>query len=88
MTKVDRRVARTQQLEYRGVVEYYRLAYNLKSLGKLRWAMEQSLARTLSTKLRLSVKKELHKFRKTLRVDGKLRKVLQVQLERENGKSN
>jgi len=79
-------IMKQYQLEYRGVVEYYRLAYNLKSLGKLRWAMEQSLARTLSTKLRLSVKKALHKFRKTVRVDGKLRKVLQVQLEREDGK--
>ena len=48
--------------------------------------MEQSLTRTLSAKLRLSVKKVIHKFRKTVRVDGNFRKILQVQLERENGK--
>ena len=31
------------QLVYRGIVEYYRLAFNLHTLSKLRWIMEQSL---------------------------------------------
>jgi Type II intron maturase len=31
------------QLEYRGIVEYYRLAYNLHQLDLLRWIMEVSL---------------------------------------------
>ena len=29
--------------EYRGLVEYYRMAYNLHSLNRLRWVMETSL---------------------------------------------
>ncbi|MFJ8257270.1 reverse transcriptase domain-containing protein [Peribacillus asahii] len=79
-------IMRQYQLEYRGIVEYYKLAYNLESLNRLRWTMEKSLTRTLSAKLRLSVKKVICKFRKTVMIDGKPRKILQVQLERENGK--
>ncbi len=30
------------QTEYRGVVQYYRLAYNLHQLGRLKWVMQQS----------------------------------------------
>jgi hypothetical protein len=42
------------QTEYRGVVQYYRLAYNLHQLQKLKWAMERSLTRTLAKKLKTS----------------------------------
>lgn len=48
-------VAHYQQ-EFRGVVEYYRLAYNLSAqLRRLKWMMEQSLTKTLATKLRCRV---------------------------------
>jgi hypothetical protein len=39
---------------YRGVANYYRMAYNLHRLDILRYAMERSLVRTLGSKLRLS----------------------------------
>jgi hypothetical protein len=38
------------QAEYRGVVQYYRLAYNLRQLQTLKWVMETSLTRTLDRK--------------------------------------
>ncbi len=38
------------QLEYRGIVEYYRLAYNLHTLDLLKWVMEVSLTKTLAHK--------------------------------------
>jgi len=47
-------VAQYQQ-EYRGVVAYYRRAYNLHRLNRLKWVMERSLTRTLALKLRPSV---------------------------------
>lgn len=40
------------QHEFRGIVEYYRLAYNLHQLNRLKWVMERSLTQTLAHKLR------------------------------------
>src|SRR5438128_4679992 len=45
------------QAEYRGLVEYYRLAYNLHRLTTLEGVMEQSLTKTLAAKHKLSVPK-------------------------------
>jgi group II intron reverse transcriptase/maturase len=51
-------VARYQQ-EFRGIVEYYRLAYNLSTqLDRLKWVMETSLTKTLAHKLRGSVSRK------------------------------
>ncbi len=47
---VFRIVARYQQ-EFRGIVEYYRLAFNLHQLNRLKWVMERSLVQTLAHKL-------------------------------------
>lgn len=50
-------IAQYQQ-EFRGIVEYYRLAYNLApQFAKLKWVMEQSLTKTLAKKYRSSVRK-------------------------------
>jgi hypothetical protein len=45
------------QWEYRGLVEYYAMAQNLTSLGKLRYVMEVSLLKTLANKGRTTVAK-------------------------------
>src|SRR6266568_1634338 len=37
----------TYQAEFRGIVEYYRMAHNLYSLKSLKWDMERSLTKTL-----------------------------------------
>jgi hypothetical protein len=51
----------TYQAEYRGLVEYYRMAYDLsRSLPRLKWDMERSLVKTLAAKLRLTVP-QVHK---------------------------
>src|SRR5205823_2818269 len=42
------------QQTFRGVANYYRMAYNLHRLDWLRYTMERSLVRTLGKKLRLS----------------------------------
>lgn len=71
------------QAQYRGLVEYYRLANNLHTLNQLKWIMEQSLTRTLASKLKMSVTKVRGKYQTPLMVDGKPYQVLQVMVLRE-----
>ncbi|HSH82425.1 MAG TPA: reverse transcriptase domain-containing protein [Herpetosiphonaceae bacterium] len=76
----------TYQQAYRGVVEYYRLAYNLHTLDRLKWVMGQSLTKTLACKLRTSVTRVYRRFRATLQTDRGPRQGLQVIVERGEGK--
>jgi group II intron reverse transcriptase/maturase len=77
-------VAQYQQ-EYRGIVEYYRLAYNLHQLNRLKWVMERSLTQTLALKFKTSVRALYHRFQTTLVVDGRAYTVLQVIVDRGEG---
>lgn len=83
LNESDFTIISTYQLEYRGIVEYYRLAYNLHSLDQLKWVMEQSLAKTLATKHKTSVRKIYKQYRTEIDVDGRKYKVLQVSIPRE-----
>jgi hypothetical protein len=74
------------QQTFRGVANYYRLAYILHRLDWLRYTMERSLVRTLGKKLRLSNPQVYHRFGASLHTANGLRKGLEVQVERE-GKS-
>ena len=70
------------QAEYRGVVNYYRLAYNLRVLNRLRWIMEQSLTKTLAHKLRITVMSVFRRYQTTISTERGPKKVLQVTVER------
>jgi len=74
------------QSEYRGTVEYYRLAYNLHRFDKLKWIMEQSLTKTLAHKLKVSVSMIYDKFQTTLQTKDGPRKGLSVTIERQGKK--
>ena len=74
------------QAEYRGLVEYYRLAYNLHSLTELEGTMEMSLTKTLAAKFRISVPKVYKKYQATFQEGKQCYKVLQVLIEREGKK--
>lgn len=74
----DYSIIATYQLEYRGIANYYRLAYNLTNLSKLKWIMETSLVKTLAAKHKLSVPKVYEKYGAKLLVDGKEYNGLQV----------
>ena len=74
-------VARYQQ-EYRGIVEYYRLAYNLHKLNRLSWLMERSLTQTIAHKQRISVRTIHRRYRAIIDTDTGPHPVLQVTLER------
>ena len=74
------------QAEYRGLVEDYRLAYNLHSLTELEGTMEISLTKTLAAKFRISVPKVYKKYQATFQESKQCYKVLQVLIEREGKK--
>ena len=71
------------QAEYRGLVNYYRMAHNLASLGIVKWTMEQSLSKTLAHKLKISVQEVYNRYHAdVLNDNGRTVKGLQVRLER------
>ena len=66
------------QAEFRGIANYYRRALNLTSLDHLRWVMELSLAKTLASKLKISVPQVFKRYKTTIQTDKGPRKVLMV----------
>jgi hypothetical protein len=82
----DYEIITTYQLEYRGIAEYYRLAYNMSKLTKLKWVMERSLTKTLAAKYKLTVPKVYEKYRAKFMVDGREYNVLQANLPRPDKK--
>ena len=66
------------QAEFRGIANYYRRALNLTSLDHLRWVMELSLAKTLASKLKISVPQVFKRYQTTIQTDKGPRKVLMV----------
>jgi hypothetical protein len=79
----DYTIVLTYQLEYRGIVNYYQLAHNIRDLGKLKWTMETSLAKTLASKHKMTMSKAFKKYGTTLLVQGKKYKGLQASAPRE-----
>jgi group II intron reverse transcriptase/maturase len=79
----DFTIIATYHLEYRGIVEYYRLAYNLHTLRRLKWVMQQSLAKTLAHKHKTSVRKIYKNYQTEVEGEGQRYKVFQVIVQRE-----
>jgi len=75
-------IVRLYQAEYRGIVQYYRLAYNLRILGRLKWMAEVSLVKTLANKFRCSTSKIYRRFKASLTTAEGTYKVLQVRVDR------
>ncbi len=86
MNDSDFSIIALYQAEYRGLVEYYRLAYNLHRFTTLEGVMEQSLTKTLAAKYKLSVPKVYRKYQATARVGRRSFKILQTTVEREGKK--
>ena len=70
------------QVEFRGIANYYRRAVNLTSLNRLRWVMGLSLAKTLASKLKISVAQVYRQYGTTIETEQGPRKVLKVEKER------
>ncbi len=79
----DFTIIATYQSEYRGIVNYYKLAYNLSSMDHLKWIMETSLTKTLARKLKITVTQVYKKYETNLEVEGRTYKGLQVVIPRE-----
>jgi group II intron reverse transcriptase/maturase len=86
LNESDYTIIATYQLEYRGMVNYYQLAYNLRSLRLLKWVMETSLTKTLAAKHQISVKAVYRKYRAKLLIEGRIYQGLQVAVTREGKK--
>ena len=74
------------QAEYRGIVQYYRLAYNLHTLGRLRKVSELSLVKTLAKKFKTSCRKIYRRLRANLETAQGTYKVLQITVKRDSQK--
>jgi group II intron reverse transcriptase/maturase len=70
------------QAEYRGVVQYYLLAYNLHRLCKLKWVMETSLVKTLAQKYKVSSRQIYSRFKTLHQNEHGIYKVLEVTVDR------
>lgn len=75
-------IVRSYQSEYSGVVQYYRLAYNLRMLGRLGWAARASLVRTLANKLRCSAREVTRRYRTRIETAEGSFSVLQIVVDR------
>ena len=82
----DYTIMATYQLEYRGIVNYYRHAYNLHRLHALKHTMEGSLTKTLAAKHKTTVGSIYRKYRTLIEVDGTTYQGLQVSMTREGKK--
>ena len=80
----DYTITLTYQLEYRGMANYYRLAYNMTSLTQLKWVMQQSLLKTLAHKHKTTTSRIARKYQAELRVNNTKYKVFQVVIPRQD----
>jgi hypothetical protein len=84
MIDADFSIVSQYQAEYRGLVEYYRLAHNLSSRFKrVAWAMQGSLVCTLAAKFKVSPRTIYRRYSHVLQTDNGPRKVLRVEVTRE-----
>ena len=70
------------QTEYAGIVQYYRLAYNLHQLSQLKWVMEVSLTKILAKELKTSRAQIDHRYGAPLRTQQGTYRVLQTTVDR------
>jgi hypothetical protein len=84
MNNSDYDIVRTYQLEYRGLANYYQLAFNRHTLNRVKYVMQTSLLKTLAAKYKSTVKTMTKKYKAEITVDGKKYSVLQVVLPRKD----
>ena len=86
-TESDFHIISKYQTEYRGLVQYYKLAHNLNDLNKLKWAMERSLTGTLANKYRTTRAKIREKYETKIKHrNGKTYIILETRIKRKGKK--
>jgi Type II intron maturase len=81
----DAQIMELYQQRFRGIAEYYKFAVDRKALGKLKYAMEVSLTKTLACKFKSTVTRMYHKYGGKRTVQGYIYKVLVVEVPTKNG---
>jgi group II intron reverse transcriptase/maturase len=72
------------QQEYRGIVQYYLLAYDVRKLGKLHYIMKSSLLKTLANKHQMKTTAIANKHQaRVFTPEGKALVCLQVKVQRD-----
>ena len=79
----DYSIVAQYQSEFRGVVNYYLLAYNVSHLGRLRGVMEMSLTRTLAAKHKSTARKMRRQYKSVVETEHGPRVCLKVVKQRE-----
>ena len=82
----DFTIVRRYQAEFRGVVQYYLLAYNVSHFGKLQWVIEESLAKTLAAKHKTTRRKVFRRLKSVTPTEHGERACLQVVVQQGEGK--
>jgi len=82
----DYDIVMTYQLEYRGIANYYQLAFNMSKLDRLKQIMTLSLLKTLAHKHKTSMKKIREKLKAEITVENRKYKVLQIVVPRKDKK--
>ena len=75
------------QSEYKGLVEYYRMAHNIHNLSEVQYVYLTSLVKTLASKNKMSAAKTYRKYGSTHEENGTKYKVLEARVEREGKKT-
>jgi len=70
------------QAEYRGVVNYYLMAFNVHRLWRFHWIAQTSLLKTLANKFRTSVRDVQRRYEATVELPHGPQKVLEVAIDR------
>jgi group II intron reverse transcriptase/maturase len=82
----DLEIIWTFQSEYKGLVEYYRMAHNLHALSMVGWVAQAALLKTLAHKHKTSVRKTSKKYSNIADIDGQKYKVIEASIKREGKK--
>jgi group II intron reverse transcriptase/maturase len=82
----DLEIIWTFQSEYKGLVEYYRMAHNLHALSMVGWVAQAALLKTLAHKHKTSVRKISKKYSNIADIDGQKYKVIEASIKREGKK--
>ena len=82
----DYSIVARYQSEYRGVVEYYILAYNVSHFERLQWVMEWSLAKTFAAKHKTSCAQVFRRYKSVTPTEHGERPCLKAVKQRDNGK--
>jgi group II intron reverse transcriptase/maturase len=82
----DYTIVGTFGVEYRGIVNYYLLAHDIRRLNRLHWVMETSMLKTLAGKHKSTVTKMAGRHKRTIDTEAGPRTCFEAALARDGGR--